>query len=67
MAMFILLDRLLARIRGEEAGATAVEYGLVVALIAAVVVGAVFLLSLTVDTTVTNVDNCLSNPTAAGC
>jgi pilus assembly protein Flp/PilA len=43
-------------------GASAVEYGLLVAGIAALVVGAVFILGGTVDTTFDNVNTEISNP-----
>jgi pilus assembly protein Flp/PilA len=42
--MTVRLTRALQRLRGSERGATAVEYGLMVALIAIVVIGAVSLL-----------------------
>jgi len=37
------------QIRGDEKGATAVEYGLIVALIAVVIIGAVVLLGLNLE------------------
>jgi pilus assembly protein Flp/PilA len=42
----ILLDGRIVRRRREERGATAVEYGLLVALIAAVIIGVVVTLGL---------------------
>jgi pilus assembly protein Flp/PilA len=42
--MFAYIARLLSERAGSDRGATAVEYGLMVALIAVVIVGAVILL-----------------------
>lgn len=42
--MIQFLNLMLAARRDEEKGATAVEYGLLVALIAAVIIGTVFIL-----------------------
>jgi pilus assembly protein Flp/PilA len=57
----------LQALRESERGASAVEYGLLVALIAAVIVGAVFLLGDALNTTFTETEACISNPTATGC
>ena len=52
--MFLTLQMLrgdfAARLHGDEEGATAVEYGLLVALIAAVIVGTVVVLGGQIDT-----------------
>jgi pilus assembly protein Flp/PilA len=51
--------------RGNDRGATAVEYGLMVALIAAVIVGVVAALGGTLNGIFGNVNNCVGN--AANC
>jgi pilus assembly protein Flp/PilA len=59
--MFKMLRKLPVAERGEEEGASAVEYGLLVALIAAVIIIAVFslggLVKSTFDKTCTNFTN----------
>jgi pilus assembly protein Flp/PilA len=57
----ILLDARLAK-SDDERGATAVEYGLLVALIAAVIVGVVFALGDTLKDMFTDVESSISNP-----
>jgi pilus assembly protein Flp/PilA len=47
------------RLSRDERGATAVEYGLMVALIAAVIIGAVTILGANLNTVFTNVGNAL--------
>ena len=49
------MSEYLKTFRKEEEGATAVEYGLMVALIAVVIIGAVSLLGTNLDTLFTNV------------
>jgi pilus assembly protein Flp/PilA len=49
----------------EDEGATAVEYGIMVALIAVVIIGAVLALGNTLDETFTDVEDCIA--TASGC
>ncbi len=53
------MKKVLKFLRDEE-GATAVEYGLMVALIAAVIVGAVTLLGTTVNKAFTDVNSAIS-------
>ncbi len=53
-----MLAKLTSLVRSEE-GATAVEYGLMVALIAAVIIGAVTILGGKLNTLFTNVGNAL--------
>lgn len=48
----------------REEGATAVEYGLMVALIAVVIIGAVFLLGGNLEDTFTSVADSIENPGA---
>jgi pilus assembly protein Flp/PilA len=55
---FVHVTNFLAdRLRRDDRGATAVEYGLMVALIAAVIIGAVTLLGTKLNTLFTNVAN----------
>ena len=51
----------------DERGASAVEYGLLVAAIAAVIVGAVFLLGTNVVGAFDDTNTCIATPTATGC
>ncbi len=54
LQIYVALQTRLAQLRNEE-GATAVEYGLMVALIAAVIIGAVTLLGTNLTTLFTTV------------
>jgi pilus assembly protein Flp/PilA len=61
----------IARLRGtfrstDDRGATAVEYGLMVALIAAAIAGIVYLLGQNLGSKFTGVDNCISNASVCG-
>lgn len=49
------MSRIIRNLWSDESGATAVEYGLMVALIAAVIIGTVVLLGQQVDTAFTTV------------
>lgn len=53
--MLSLYTNLMIRLRSEEKGATAVEYGIMVALIAVVIIAAVTLLGGTLSDTFNNV------------
>ncbi len=55
VSMLTFVSGIKARISEEEKGATAVEYGIMVALIAVVIVGAVTLLGGNLHTLFTNV------------
>jgi pilus assembly protein Flp/PilA len=57
-----MLDYYKIRFGGDE-GATAVEYGLMVALIAVVIIGAVIALGGALDDTFTEVGDQIENPT----
>ncbi|MFO0997832.1 MAG: Flp family type IVb pilin [Alphaproteobacteria bacterium] len=50
----------------DKSGATAVEYGLMVALIAVVIVGAVSTIGTQLNTLFTSVGNCLTDVTSCG-
>jgi pilus assembly protein Flp/PilA len=57
---FVTLASTLAqRLGRDDRGATAVEYGLMVALIAAVIIGAVTIIGTNLNTVFTNVGNAL--------
>ena len=51
----------------RDRGASAVEYGLLIAAIAAVIVAVVFTLGTRVLGSFTKTDSCLSAPTTTGC
>ena len=51
----------------DESGATAIEYGLLAALIAVVIIGAVSTLGSTLDDTFTKVDTCINDPANTAC
>jgi pilus assembly protein Flp/PilA len=51
--------RTLVRFIGNESGATAIEYGLIAALIAVVIIGAVTAVGTTLSTTFTTVSSSL--------
>ncbi len=57
---------LMKRFIQEEEGATAIEYGLLAALIAAVIVGTVGALGQTVNTAFQNVDNGITGAGGSG-
>jgi pilus assembly protein Flp/PilA len=51
----------------EEEGVTAIEYGLIAALIAIVIASAVTLAGTNLETLFTKIATCLGNPNAANC
>ena len=53
--MEIDMTKLFARFVSDESGATAIEYGLIAALIAVVIIGAVGLVGTNLGTTFTNI------------
>jgi pilus assembly protein Flp/PilA len=61
--MFAFFSNAASRIRRDEKGATAVEYGIMVALIAVVIIAAVTLLGGTVQDTFTKVQCSLAGKT----
>jgi pilus assembly protein Flp/PilA len=62
--MLSLYTNLMIRLRNEEKGATAVEYGIMVALIAVVIIFAVSALGGTVSDMFSDVSSEIQNPTA---
>ncbi|HSN06535.1 MAG TPA: Flp family type IVb pilin [Candidatus Angelobacter sp.] len=61
-----MITRIRTALRHDE-GASAVEYGLLVAAIAAVIVGIVFLLGSRVSSTFNHTNSCISNSGGTGC
>ncbi len=61
--MYALIARVRNGFHRDDTGATAVEYGLMVALIAAVIAGVVAILGSTLNQKFTNVSNCVKTPT----
>lgn len=57
------IQALLGRAHGEDDGVTAVEYGVMVAAVAAVVIVIAFLLGHSVSTKFSNVSNSIANKT----
>lgn len=70
LALFVTLQTLVSstkdRLSREESGATAVEYGLLVGLIAVVIIGAVALLGPTLRDFFTDMNTELNKAPAAG-
>ena len=62
-----MLDRLFSRFIRDESGATAVEYGLLVAVISIVVVGAAILVGQELSAVFNSVAGCLNSPSATNC
>ena len=63
--LFVAMQSRWFEIRSNERGATAVEYGIMVALIAVVIIGAVFVLGGALNDQFVNVNDCLGG--AAPC
>ena len=55
------MPKFIARFLKNESGATAIEYGLIVALIAVVIIGAVTAIGGTLNTTFTTIDTKLQD------
>lgn len=51
-----------ARFAQDESGATAIEYGLIAALISVVIIGAVSLLGGNLETVFNDINDCLTTP-----
>ena len=59
--------RLMKRFIREEAGVTAIEYGLIAALIALVIAAAVILVGNKLNITFKKIGNCVTTPSAGTC
>ncbi len=64
--MFASLRASLSRFARDEAGATAIEYGLLAAGISVAIIAIVFTIGGDLKTTFTTVSNCLKNPSGCG-
>jgi len=53
------MNKLFSRFVRDESGATAIEYGLIAALIAVVIIGALQMIGTNLNTTLTTVGNAL--------
>jgi len=62
-----MLNRFLSRLIADESGATAVEYGLLVAVISIVIVGAAIFVGEALQATFQDVADCLNTPNTANC
>jgi pilus assembly protein Flp/PilA len=58
------MSKFFARFAKDESGATAIEYGLIAALIALAVIGGARLVGQEVGNTFTEISDCLANPSA---
>ncbi|HWC35576.1 MAG TPA: Flp family type IVb pilin [Mycobacteriales bacterium] len=63
--MYTAIARVRRAFRNDDSGATAVEYGLMVALIAAVIAGVVYTLGQTLNSKFTTVSNCVQTPNSS--
>ncbi|WDZ85597.1 Flp family type IVb pilin [Micromonospora cathayae] len=61
------MNKLVSKLRRRDDGATAVEYGLLVALIAVAIAATVFLLGGALDDKFTDAKDCVTNPSDAAC
>jgi pilus assembly protein Flp/PilA len=66
MAAVLMLSQFAARLRDEDRGATAVEYGLMVALIAVVIIGAVAALGTNLSDHFQAIADCIASPSTCG-
>jgi pilus assembly protein Flp/PilA len=58
------MTKLFARFLKDESGATAIEYGLIAALIALAIMAGASQIGSALDTNFTTIGSCLDNPTA---
>jgi pilus assembly protein Flp/PilA len=63
--MYAVVARVRRAFRHDDSGATAVEYGLMVALIAAAIAGIVYTLGNTLNTKFTQVNTCVGAPSTS--
>lgn len=61
------MRKLLARFKKNESGATAIEYGLIAALIAVAIVVGAGTLGTNLNTAFTNLGTCIATPNATNC
>ena len=60
------MRNLVHRFTKDEAGVTAIEYGLIAALVAVVIIGALQILGTELDTTFTSVSNAMQGANGGG-
>ena len=60
------MRKLVHRFAKDEAGVTAIEYGLIAALVAVVIIGALQILGTELDTTFTSVSNAMQGANGGG-
>ncbi|WP_116653298.1 Flp family type IVb pilin [Pelagibacterium sediminicola] len=58
---------LFKKFAADESGATAIEYGLIAALISVVIIGVVFTLGDNLQTTFETIGDCLGDPNSTNC
>jgi pilus assembly protein Flp/PilA len=61
------MSKFFARFLKDESGATAIEYGLIAALIALAIMAGASQIGTALNTTFVDIGNCLETPTAAAC
>ncbi len=61
------MDQFVKKFWQEEEGVTAIEYGLIAALIAVVIIGSVALIGERLDIQFTKIATCLLNPSSTSC
>ena len=61
------MSKLIARFVKDESGATAIEYGLIAALISVAIIAGGTLLGGSLNQKFTDLSTCMNDPTAANC
>ena len=61
------MSKFISRFMNDESGATAIEYGLIAALIAVAIIAGASLLGTSLDGLFTRLGNCMATPTVAVC
>lgn len=61
---YVAISNFLYRLRKDQAGVTAIEYGLIAGAIAVVIIGTVFAIGTDLNTNFTTIKTCLA---ASGC
>jgi pilus assembly protein Flp/PilA len=67
VAMQLWISKVLGSLKDREEGAAAVEYGLLVALIAVAIIVTVQLLGTQLNDFFSDITTCLANPSAGAC
>jgi pilus assembly protein Flp/PilA len=61
------MTKFMTRLMKDESGATAVEYGLIVALISIAIVAGAVALGTSLNTLFGDISTCMNNPTTTNC